>query len=124
MDEPSAALDGQNRAKTEAEMGRLLAEADASARKTTARVTHRTKEAILLSGRIVVQSSRPRLKRIVELDPPRPGNEDLQESTALRRQLRELIDCESKPRWSLEMQPLPDADRPASRWIRRSRSVC
>jgi NitT/TauT family transport system ATP-binding protein len=98
MDEPFAALDAQNRAQMQAEMGRLLAQADASARKTMVLVTHSIEEAILLSDRIVVLSSRPgRLKRIVEVDLPRPRNEDWPEFIALRRQLRELIDCESDP---------------------------
>lgn len=98
MDEPFAALDAQNRAQMQAEMGRLLAQADAAARKTMVLVTHSIEEAILLSDRIVVLSSRPgRVKRIVDVDLPRPRNEDLPEFIALRRQLRELIDCESDP---------------------------
>ena len=98
MDEPFAALDAQNRAQMQAEMGRLLALSDASARKTMVLVTHSIEEAILLSDRIVVLSSRPgRLKQIVTVDLPRPRDEDLPEFIALRRQLRELIDCESDP---------------------------
>ena len=98
MDEPFAALDAQNRAQMQAEMGRLLAQADARTRKTMVLVTHSIEEAILLSDRIVVLSSRPgRVKRIVSVDLPRPRNEDLPEFIALRRQLRELIDCETDP---------------------------
>ena len=98
MDEPFAALDAQNRAQMQAEMGRLLARADAAARKTMVLVTHSIEEAVLLSDRIVVLSSRPgRVKRIVTVDLPRPRNEDAPEFIALRRQLRELIDCESDP---------------------------
>ena len=52
----------------------------------------------LPSDRIIVMSSRPdRIKRIVPVDLPRPRNEDLPEFIALRRQLRELIDCETDP---------------------------
>ena len=98
MDEPFAALDAQNRAQMQAEMGRLLAQADASARKTMVLVTHSIEEAVLLSDRIIVLSARPgRLKRIVTVDLPRPRNEDLPEFIALRRELRELIDCETDP---------------------------
>ena len=98
MDEPFAALDAQNRAQMQAEMGRLLARADAAARKTMVLVTYSIEEAVLLSDRIVVLSSRPgRVKRIVTVDLPRPRNEDAPEFIALRRQLRELIDCESDP---------------------------
>jgi NitT/TauT family transport system ATP-binding protein len=80
----------------QAEMGRLLARADAAARKTMVLVTHSIEEAILLSDRIIVLMSRPgRLKRIINVDLPRPRNEDAPEFIALRRQLRELIDCES-----------------------------
>ena len=99
MDEPFAALDAQNRAQMQAEMGRLLAREDAAARKTMVLVTHSIEEAILLSDRIVVLSSRPgRVKRIVTVDLPRPRNEDAPEFIALRRQLRELIDSESDPK--------------------------
>lgn len=98
MDEPFAALDAQNRAQMQAEMGRLLAQADASSRKTMVLVTHSIEEAILLSDRIIVLSSRPgRVKRIVDVNLPRPRNEDLPEFIALRRELRELIECESDP---------------------------
>ena len=58
MDEPFAALDAQNRAMMQEEMGRILAEADAAARKTMVLVTHSIEEAILLSDRIIVLSSR------------------------------------------------------------------
>ena len=98
MDEPFAALDAQNRAQMQAEMGRLLAMSTAAARKTMVLVTHSIEEAVLLSDRIVVLSSRPgRIKRIVTVDLPRPRNEDLPEFIALRRELRELIDCETDP---------------------------
>ncbi|MEO7710619.1 MAG: ABC transporter ATP-binding protein, partial [Caldimonas sp.] len=60
--------------------------------------THSIEEAILLSDRIVVLSSRPgRIKEIVTVDLPRPRDEDVPEFIALRRHLRELIDCETDP---------------------------
>ncbi|MDE2395983.1 MAG: ABC transporter ATP-binding protein [Burkholderiales bacterium] len=96
MDEPFAALDAQNRSLMQQEMGRLLAQADAAARKTMVLVTHSIEEAVLLSDRIVVLSSRPgRLREIVSVDLPRPRDEDDPGFIALRRRLRRLIDEEA-----------------------------
>ncbi len=95
MDEPFAALDAQNRSLMQAEMGRLLAESDLSTRKTMVLVTHSIDEAILLSDRIVVLSSRPgRLKEEVVVDLPRPRDEDDPQFIALRHKLRLLINEE------------------------------
>ncbi len=92
MDEPFAALDAQNRAMMQEEMGRILAEADADARKTMVLVTHSIEEAILLSDRIVVLSSRPgHVKADIEVDLPRPRNEDQPGFAELRRRIRQLI---------------------------------
>ncbi|MCD6675364.1 MAG: ABC transporter ATP-binding protein [Burkholderiaceae bacterium] len=92
MDEPFAALDAQNRAMMQEEMGRILAEADASARKTMILVTHSIEEAILLSDHIVVLSSRPgRVKESVRVDLPRPRNEDQPGFIELRAHIRQLI---------------------------------
>ena len=95
MDEPFAALDAQNRALMQQEMGRLLAQADAASRKTMVLVTHSIEEAILLSDRIVVLSSRPgRVKENMTVDLPRPRNEDDARFIALRHRLRDLINEE------------------------------
>ncbi len=95
MDEPFAALDAQNRALMQQEMGRLLAEAELATRKTMVLVTHSIEEAILLSDRIVVLSSRPgRVKEIIDVDLPRPRDEDDPAFITLRRHLRELINEE------------------------------
>jgi NitT/TauT family transport system ATP-binding protein len=95
MDEPFAALDAQNRALMQEEMGRLLAQADAAARKTMVLVTHSIEEAILLSDRIIVLSSRPgRVKEVVTVDLPRPRDEDAAGFIALRHHLRALINEE------------------------------
>jgi len=92
MDEPFAALDAQNRALMQQEMGRLLAMTDAATRKTMVLVTHSIEEAILLSDRIIVLSSRPgQVKEIVPVNLPRPRDEDEPEFIALRRHLRDLI---------------------------------
>ena len=96
MDEPFAALDAQNRAMMQQEMGRLLARTAGDARRTMVLVTHSIEEAILLSDRIVVLSSRPgRVKRIVTVDLPRPRDEDSPGFIALRHQLRALINEEA-----------------------------
>jgi NitT/TauT family transport system ATP-binding protein len=98
MDEPFAALDAQNRSQMQIEMGRLLASSEGSSRGTMVLVTHSIEEAILLSDRIVVLSSRPgRVKRIVSVNLPRPRDEDWPEFIALRRDLRELIANEYHP---------------------------
>ncbi len=95
MDEPFAALDAQNRALMQQEMGRLLASADSDARRTMVLVTHSIEEAIVLSDRIVVLSSRPgRVKAILRVDLPRPRDEDDPAFITLRHELRELINEE------------------------------
>jgi len=95
MDEPFAALDAQNRALMQQEMGRLLAEADVASRKTMVLVTHSIEESILLSDHIVVLSSRPgRVKEDMIVNLPRPRNEDDGTFIALRRRLRDLINEE------------------------------
>jgi NitT/TauT family transport system ATP-binding protein len=96
MDEPFAALDAQNRALMQEEMGRLLAQTAGAERKTMVLVTHSIEEAILLSDRIVVLSSRPgRVKQIVSVDLPRPRDEDSPAFIALRHRLRALINEEA-----------------------------
>lgn len=95
MDEPFAALDAQNRAAMQEELGRLIALSDARARKTMVLVTHSIEEAIILSDRIVVLSRRPgRLKANVEVKLPRPRDEADPEFIDLKMQLRDLIHAE------------------------------
>lgn len=92
MDEPFAALDAQNRAIMQEEMGRLLASADAQQRKTMVLVTHSIEEAILLSDRIVVLTSRPgRVKANIDVTLPRPRNEEDPEFLILKNRLRNLL---------------------------------
>jgi NitT/TauT family transport system ATP-binding protein len=58
-------------------------------------VTHSIEEAILLSDRIVVLSSRPgRIKEVLKVDLPRPRDEDDPNFISLRHRLRELINEE------------------------------
>ncbi len=95
MDEPFAALDAQNRAAMQEEVGRLIASSDACARKTMVLVTHSIEEAVILSDRIIVLSRRPgRLKANVEVKLPRPRNEADPEFIKMKMALRDLIHAE------------------------------
>ena len=92
MDDPFAALDAQNRAMMQDEMGRILANSDPAQRKTMVLVTHSIEEAIILSDRIVVLTRRPgRVKANIVVDLPRPRDEEDPRFIALRHQIRELI---------------------------------
>jgi len=92
MDEPFAALDAQNRALMQEEMGRILASSDIKQRKTMILVTHSIDEAVILSDRIIVLTRRPgRVKANVLVDLPRPRSEESPGFIALKRQIRDLI---------------------------------
>jgi NitT/TauT family transport system ATP-binding protein len=92
LDEPFAALDAQNRARMQEEMGRILASADPAARKTMVLVTHSIEEAILLSDHIVVLTRRPgRVKEEIRVTLPRPRDEADPAFIALKRRIRDLI---------------------------------
>jgi NitT/TauT family transport system ATP-binding protein len=69
MDEPFASLDSQTREVMQSELLRIWN----AKRKTVLFVTHQIEEAVYLSNRIVVLSSRPgQVKEIVEVGLPRP----------------------------------------------------
>ena len=92
MDEPFAALDAQNRALMQEEMGHILASSDLKQRKTMILVTHSIDEAVILSDRIIVLTRRPgRVKANVIVDLPRPRVEESPGFIALKRQIRDLI---------------------------------
>lgn len=59
MDEPMAALDAQTRQIMQDDLLRIWGEGDEGARRTVLYVTHSIDEAVYLSDRIVVMSSRP-----------------------------------------------------------------
>ncbi len=74
MDEPFGALD----AFTRDEMNLLVEEIWLETRKTIVFITHNITEAVFLSDRIFVMSSRPgRIAKIFEIDFPRPRTLDL-----------------------------------------------
>jgi NitT/TauT family transport system ATP-binding protein len=69
LDEPFAALDAQTREFMQAELLRIWE----STHKTALFITHQIDEAVYLSDRVMVFSSRPgTLRRVVKVDLPRP----------------------------------------------------
>ncbi|HEX5541690.1 MAG TPA: ABC transporter ATP-binding protein [Micromonospora sp.] len=92
MDEPFSALDALTRADLTVELQRLQMQ-HAS---TVLFVTHSVDEAILLADRVVVLSPRPgRLRRILEINVPRPRSlgydEHAPHLAALRSELHDLL---------------------------------
>lgn len=79
MDEPFAALDSQTRELMQAELLRIWSEA----KKTVLFITHQINEAIYLSDRVAVFSSRPgKLKDMLHIDISRPRNLTVKRSKA------------------------------------------
>jgi NitT/TauT family transport system ATP-binding protein len=74
MDEPFAALDEQTRIL----LGDKILQIWRELRQTTLLITHNITEAVQLSDRVVVMTYRPgRIKRIIEIDLPRPRDSAL-----------------------------------------------
>jgi NitT/TauT family transport system ATP-binding protein len=74
MDEPFASLDEQTRML----LGEKLIEICQALGQTTLLITHNLSEAVQLSDRVVVMSFRPgRIKRVVEIDLPRPRSSEI-----------------------------------------------
>lgn len=105
MDEPFAALDAQTREY----MQELLHETNQQEQRTAMFITHSVEEAIYLSHRIVVLSSRPtRVHEIVDVDVPFPRTADsrhIPEFIELRRHLEGVM---------RSMTQFPTANREAS----------
>ncbi len=77
MDEPFAALDAQTRDIMQAELLRIWQEA----KKTVLFVTHQIEEAVYLSDQVIVMTKRPgRLKKLFEIDLPRPRDYEMRVS--------------------------------------------
>jgi NitT/TauT family transport system ATP-binding protein len=92
MDEPFGALDEQTRLL----MGEWLVGVRRSTRKTILFVTHSLQEAITLSDRIVVMTSRPgRVKEIVDVGLPYPRDLNSPEVADLRAKLWDQVREES-----------------------------
>lgn len=88
MDEPFAALDAQNRSLMQDELVRIWQREP----KTVLLVTHSIDEAVKLADYIVMMTRRPgRVKSFIEVDLPRPRDEDSATYAKLKRRLRMLI---------------------------------
>ncbi len=95
MDEPFAALDAQNRSFMQDELVRIWQREP----KTVMLVTHSIDEAIKLSDCIAVMTRRPgRVKEFIQVDLPRPRDEDDSGYLKLKRYLRDLIHHEADDR--------------------------
>ena len=87
MDEPFAALDEQTRLL----LGDKLLQIQQSLQQTTLLITHNIAEAVQLSDRVVVMSFRPgRVKRIVEIDLPRPRDSEIVGSAAFGQYVAQI----------------------------------
>ncbi|MGH3356685.1 MAG: ABC transporter ATP-binding protein [Nocardioidaceae bacterium] len=91
MDEPFAALDAQTREY----MQELLHETQMTERRTVLFITHSVEEAIFLSHRVVVLSSRPaRVREVVDIPIASPRTPDVRlspEFVELRRHLEHML---------------------------------
>jgi len=82
MDEPFAALDEQTRLL----LGDKVLQIQQALAQTTLLITHNITEAVQLADRVLVMTYRPgRIKRIVDIDLPRPRSSDVVGSDAFGR---------------------------------------
>ena len=81
MDEPFSALDAQTRMLLQAELSRIWEKA----RNSVLYITHNIREAVFLSDRVLLLSSRPgRILDLVTIDLPRPRNEQVAREAAFQ----------------------------------------
>ena len=87
MDEPFAALDEQTRLL----LGDKVLQIQQELKQTTLLITHNITEAVQLSDRILVMTYRPgKVKRIVEIDLPRPRTSEIVSSEAFGRYVAQI----------------------------------
>lgn len=92
MDEPFGALDAQTRNNLQNELLRIWEEE----KRTIIFVTHSVDEAVFLSDRIVIFSKRPgAVKKIIDIDIPRPRDRTRPEENAIRNEVLRLLDTNS-----------------------------
>jgi len=87
MDEPFAALDEQTRLL----LGDKVLQIQQQLKQTTLLITHNITEAVQMSDRILVMTYRPgKVKRIVEIDLPRPRTSEIVTSEAFGRYVAQI----------------------------------
>jgi NitT/TauT family transport system ATP-binding protein len=87
MDEPFAALDEQTRLL----LGDKVLQIQQNLKQTTLLITHNITEAVQLADRILVMTYRPgRVKRIVDIDLPRPRTSDVVSSETFGRYVAQI----------------------------------
>jgi|SRR6185312_11668418 len=87
MDEPFAALDEQTRLL----LGDKVLQIQQQIKQTTLLITHNITEAVQMSDRILVMTYRPgKVKRIVDIDLPRPRTSDIVGSEAFGRYVAQI----------------------------------
>jgi NitT/TauT family transport system ATP-binding protein len=87
MDEPFAALDEQTRLL----LGDKVLQIQQQLKQTTLLITHNITEAVQMSDRILAMTYRPgRVKRIVDIDLPRPRTSEIVGSETFGRYVAEI----------------------------------
>jgi len=87
MDEPFAALDEQTRLL----LGDKVLQIQQELKQTTLLITHNITEAVQMSDRIIVMTYRPgKLKRVVEINLPRPRTSEIVGSEAFGRYVAQI----------------------------------
>jgi NitT/TauT family transport system ATP-binding protein len=87
MDEPFAALDEQTRLL----LGDKVLQIQQQLKQTTLLITHNITEAVQMSDRILVMTYRPgKVKRMVDIDLPRPRTSDIVGSEAFGRYVAQI----------------------------------
>ena len=100
MDEPFGALDAQTRSTMQIQLLEVLHEK----RKTVFFITHSVEEAVFLSDRVVVITSRPaRIKDVFEIPFPYPRHEELK-STGEFLDLREKLKLEVMQEYQMQQK--------------------
>jgi NitT/TauT family transport system ATP-binding protein len=111
MDEPFASLDEQTRLL----LGDKVLQIQAELQQTTLLITHNIAEAVQLSDRVVVMSFRPgRVKRIVDIDLPRPRTSEIVGSAEFGRYVASIwADLRDEASKGLSESEAAVASRPA-----------